>query len=197
VVTIDDRLRRLDRDGTPEGEARLLLERVRAGQIPQARLELAAHLGHTVALGALGREDRPPRDLHALLESLVPFGGVSVIHGLLLAAETVGRCLDWGQVGPPGSLGPAQDWLASPCREHAERALLHAQESFPHPTPTPAHAACVRAEEYVLEAVYVAQAGGQLEPMVMLVSTQLEETGVDLSPVMESVRESLADAALE
>jgi len=54
----DERLRELERrwkeTGSPEDEAAYLLERVRAGDLSQERLELAAYCGHQAATRALG-----------------------------------------------------------------------------------------------------------------------------------------------
>ncbi len=55
----DERLRDLERrsraGGGPEDDARLLLERVRRGELTSEALELAATIGHTGACAALGR----------------------------------------------------------------------------------------------------------------------------------------------
>lgn len=55
----DQRLRRLERDAaaspSPESEAALLRERLRAGTLSLERLELAAYCGHEAALDVVGR----------------------------------------------------------------------------------------------------------------------------------------------
>lgn len=67
----DERLRDLERrwhaGGSPQDDARLLLERLRGGQLAQDDVDLAALLGHPAACAALGRA---PGELRAVSDAL-------------------------------------------------------------------------------------------------------------------------------
>lgn len=78
----DARLREVERaascTGAVDDEARVLVERVRAGDLPRDRLDLAAHCGHEASRAALGLgETLLPWDAPTLLEwfaGLAPSG---------------------------------------------------------------------------------------------------------------------------
>lgn len=71
-MTTDERLRRLHRAtaglGTDADRARLLVERVRAGDLSTERLSLAAAFGHREACLAVGRGRAPVEDVGALAD---------------------------------------------------------------------------------------------------------------------------------
>ncbi len=94
----DERLREFERrwkeTGSVEDEAAYLLERVRAGELTQERLEMAAYCGHEAARFASGTTEPPiPKDdgldRTSRWESLLTAGGCAVI---------VRACVSAGQV---------------------------------------------------------------------------------------------------
>lgn len=93
---MDERLRALERQAEhdPDAAARLLQERVRRGLLDEARLGLAAHLGHACARRALGLAPAPadegaPTELEAWLARLAPWGRVAFVRALTAAAHAV------------------------------------------------------------------------------------------------------------
>lgn len=70
----DSQLRELERrwreTGAVEDEARYLLERVRAGDLEQEKLELAAYCGHEGARAGLGGSREQPTDVAAFLSAI-------------------------------------------------------------------------------------------------------------------------------
>lgn len=138
---MDDHLRQLERrfqeSGDPEDEARWLRERLRAGALSEARLQLAAHLGHPAAIAVLGK--RPVALTHRALEGVRKakcgiyrcerYHAVStgeLRHGRPLGWSGVLRCADLSPAGEPQHfqrsspdmdarcLRALEDWLGGP-----------------------------------------------------------------------------------
>ncbi|HZU99422.1 MAG TPA: hypothetical protein VFF73_22125 [Planctomycetota bacterium] len=118
----DDRLREAERvyqeTGSPRDEARLLTERLRAGVLPEVRLELAATLGHEAALLALARP-RTPRthSLPRVLLALERFGREVVARAALAAARRTAANSGADREGA-ACLAAVEEWLACPCERH-------------------------------------------------------------------------------
>ncbi|MCO5169852.1 MAG: hypothetical protein M9894_26240 [Planctomycetes bacterium] len=104
----DDRLRDLERRwhaaGAPEDDARLLLERVRAGALTHDELGLAARLGHPGACAALGRR---PDDLPALCAALAAQDVLRARAALALAEVALPA---WTWPRPPEEAVPGE-WV--------------------------------------------------------------------------------------
>lgn len=104
----DDRLRDLERrwraGGAPEDDARLLRERVRAGALAAADLELAARLGHPAACAALARG---PDDLPALAAALAATDDGRARTALALAGLALPA---WTWPRPPDEVVPGE-WV--------------------------------------------------------------------------------------
>lgn len=135
----DARLRQLERlfgAGDPAAGARLLLERVRQGELALERVRLAAALGDPAARAALSEPPLPPGerdDLRQLpdeadafgasdeedwLDRLAAFGKQPLVRAAVYAARPL---LDWfEQEAYPGerraraALAAAEAWLAQP-----------------------------------------------------------------------------------
>lgn len=112
----DDRLRALERrfgeTGTTEDEAAWLKERVRAGELAQDRLELAASLDHDAASVALGGVQAV--GLEALIESLADFDSFACVRACLAAAWVVIPLWSPGpRDDPRPGIEAAESWLVS------------------------------------------------------------------------------------
>jgi plasmid stability protein len=142
----DRRLRNLERrfrnSGSVEDEARLLLERARAGELEPARLALAAFLGHAGARLACGQLSAvEPEDLTLLLtadglprlhQALDSFGREASLRGLLALAELArDQLAEWPHVTdlPLGVLATAEAWLLDPVPARRD-ALAAGAEAF-------------------------------------------------------------------
>jgi hypothetical protein len=86
----DERLRQLERrfreTGTDEDGAAWLGARLRAGELSEDQLRLAAHLGHGPARMAIGAEEAPPSGW-PLLRGLQAFGWEAQVRACLAAAR--------------------------------------------------------------------------------------------------------------
>ncbi len=114
----DQRLRDLDRDAADGGlmaEARLLVERVRVGDLTEERLRLAAYLGHEPARLALGREAPAAEAGPAagLILGLKPYGPPAFIRAAVAVARLVADSPDANLVKP------LRAWLRCMCADHA------------------------------------------------------------------------------
>jgi len=127
----DARLRRLAREAPddPEVAARLLAERVRAGQATQADLRLLATLGHAAASEVLGERPLPPvRDLRARLLLLWDLGPEVGIRANVCAARFFLELWDEAREGreaddrPREAVEAAQRWLDAPEGERPDAA---------------------------------------------------------------------------
>lgn len=125
----DDYLHQLEarwrETGDPPDEARLLLERMRAGLLPRPRLELAAFLGHEAARMALPGSpgidvDRPTR----LASELWPWGKEACVASAVAASHAV-VSLDLGDRRDPRprrAIEAAAAWVHCPCDAHVAGA---------------------------------------------------------------------------
>jgi hypothetical protein len=122
-------------------EARLLLERVRAGELTEDQLRLAAQLGHEPAMACVG-EGTPPARMRSWcygLDRWSPAAGVRacVAVASLLEQRTAGlakKLMIWAPPPPiPASAYEAllavQAWILDPTDEAAELAAFEASRS--------------------------------------------------------------------
>lgn len=132
---MDERLRSLERQAEhdPEAAARLLLERVRRGDLDDARLSLAAHLEHEPARRAVGAAvPAPPpapcadvEDLGDWLGSLATFGPVVLVRAFASASRDslpAFAALAPGDARPAAALTAAEAWCDAPSLETARAA---------------------------------------------------------------------------
>lgn len=160
----DDALRRLERrfaaTGAVDDEVRLLVARLRAGELTPERLRLASFCGHLAASKALGKKEPTPRDIYDWSDAvLARWGKEARVRATLAIARAVlprweARCGD--DPAPRRALEAAECWLACPCEKHAriaDRAGEVAYESGEaHPAKTKpsimaAHTASAAARE--------------------------------------------------
>ncbi|MCO5168334.1 MAG: hypothetical protein M9894_18500 [Planctomycetes bacterium] len=224
---MDERLRGLERQAAhdPEAAPRLLLERVRRGELPEERLELAGHLGHPAARQALGLGDEvhATLDLTVFLADLAPWGGVIVVRGLCAAgAEALPRfAAQAPDDGRPGAaLAAAAAWADRPGPETAlaaraagrgaeraaqdlgQRADFHAEWAVDTPELYAGyHAAWVCAHAanaaLVLERLRpTVSTPAQVEPVVDAFVRALERTGADEAQVRAAAEAALIAWAL-
>ncbi len=121
MASLDDRLRSLQRrwneTGAAEDEAAYHLERVRAGELDERRLALAAYCGHPAAALASKGDPAPgrPELLQLRVYGLEPWGREVWTRAAVIAAEAVlphfvAEFPDVDEV--PGWIRFARDWLA-------------------------------------------------------------------------------------
>lgn len=119
-------LRHAAEAGDLESQARLLVERLRAGELTEAALRLAAALGDAGAGLALGVEAAAPTDdLRDLLEVLDAIGKAKfLVRAAAAAAERVAP--QWAAVSadptPRWALEAAWAWYRCPCPQHRAAA---------------------------------------------------------------------------
>lgn len=115
-------LRHAAEAGDLESRARLLVERLRAGELNEPALQLAAALGDAGAALALGVEAATPTDdLRELLEVLDAIGKAKfMVRAAVAAAERV--LPNWVAVSPDPTprwaLEAAWAWYRCPCPQH-------------------------------------------------------------------------------
>ena len=134
----DRRLRALEREAAasrdPEARARLLLARMRAGELERERVELAAYLGDLASLQALG--GRPAAlGIDAWVAGFERWEETTLVRAALAAARV--PLLRWQEryeelrgsewPCPQELLLKVEAWLACPCREHALAVYLGRQ----------------------------------------------------------------------
>ena len=118
----DLKIRRLERAagaGDPSAQGQLLLERVRAGELPRERVQIAAALGHAASCVALGRAPLPEiPELDDWLHELDHYGREPLIRAAVAAGQCVWPCLAGGvdELVQPflDALEAAEAWLAQP-----------------------------------------------------------------------------------
>lgn len=83
----DEALREAERafavDKSAANEARLLVERVRAGKLSEERLRVLAYCGYPAAVLLRGEEVKAPAEREAWLAGLVPFGREVCVQAIL------------------------------------------------------------------------------------------------------------------
>lgn len=134
----DQRLRGLERDashGDLHARARLLLERVRVGDLPEERLRLAAYLGDEVAtlvLGPAAPTSTLPTEIDTWARSLAPFGQETSVRAALGVANEFMAAwrARWPDDDRPRlAIRAAESWLRCPCSEHGLAAAAPAAEA--------------------------------------------------------------------
>lgn len=94
-VMTDSRFRELERSwretGSDDAEVRLLTERLRAGRVSPAQLELAAYLGHQPSRAALDLPEDDSRDPLRWVIGLVRFGNDACFRAGLAVAREIQR----------------------------------------------------------------------------------------------------------
>lgn len=145
----DQRARRLTREleleGTIQADARIVIERMRTGQIRAERAWLAGYLGHGPAALALRvvpfAVGNQVGDLDEWLRGFAPVGREAWVRAALAAT----RCArdELGRVGraPPRSLRAAFEagcaWAERPCADHLQQVTSSAERDRPdHGDPT-------------------------------------------------------------
>lgn len=133
----DERLRELERrwkeTGAVKDEAAFLLERVRAGQLPQERLELAARLGVQAANTALGRTATK-----VVLDEVPVTSAEEAVRMAVAAARVpMPYWLDKHKDTPIAAqareaIERAEKWALCPCERHSLALLDSVVSSMPH-----------------------------------------------------------------
>lgn len=157
----DERLRHLRRAAAddPAARAALLTARLRAGDLPEDRLRLAAHLGDPAALEVLGAAPPASSSIGRWVHGLAPWSAddgwpawaaEAYARAAAAAAAAVLPCLerDPEQAAAAGRAVAAMDaWLACPCDAHA-RAVVAAGTPFEHVPAGPAALFAGRARRF-------------------------------------------------
>jgi hypothetical protein len=169
----DDRLREVEREaawGDPAGRARLLVERVRAGQLEHERLRLAAWLGDRAACLATGEAGGPGaaasgsqtrrgrRD--AWTRALAAWGKEAIVRAAYVVARDELR--HWRRhyrddASLPGVLDAVAAWIGCPC-DPCARAVGRAVEAGALPEGKDNRSG--RAKWHVVQAALAARAPG-------------------------------------
>lgn len=115
----DSRLRECERrwleTGSVQDEAKLLLEKVRVGQLSPHSLALAGFLGHAASNLIVGGQVTQLEDLRVWGENLGKFGKEGCVRAAVAAAQ-------FGDARPLAGIEAAEDWIRCPCESHAEQA---------------------------------------------------------------------------
>lgn len=117
--------------GDPADEARVLLERVRVGQLPRRRLQLAAYLGHDAARLALpdsGQTNRPD-DPKRLATELWPWGKEASVAAAVSAVHLTMDEPPW-DARAQRALEAAAAWVHGPTPETAAAASSASAAAF-------------------------------------------------------------------
>ncbi len=119
-------LERRARQGDSTAEAAALVRRLRAGDLDEERLRLAALVGDPAARLALGR-DAPavPPTPAALARALRAFGAEALVRATVVAARAMAATADprfWDLSRARAAITAAEAWLACPCDAHLEAA---------------------------------------------------------------------------
>ncbi|MCO5165487.1 MAG: hypothetical protein M9894_03845 [Planctomycetes bacterium] len=142
----DQRLRELERawqgGGGVEDEAALLRERLRRGVTDEARLEVAARLGHAASAAVLGPRAPGPGHaderlrLAALDAAIGRVGQEARVRAAIALARLRARA--WGHARKSGrvdsanllrALEAAEGWARCPCADHAADASVAAERA--------------------------------------------------------------------
>jgi len=116
--------RRFRETGSVEDEAAWLLERVRAGELEQNRLDLAACLGHEASGGGAPASEDAPNHLE-MLKALRLAGTETVARAAVGAARRVLHY--WTEAyptdtRPESAIEAAENWILCQCQTHLDRA---------------------------------------------------------------------------
>lgn len=163
----DERRRRLEREaaaGDLAAASALLAERLRAGDLPEDRLRLAAHLGDPAAAQALGREPLAPptitvsRWVRGLSErregAWAPWAREAFARAAAAAARnTLGCFRDDARAAAARGVEALEAWIACPCDEHARAAAAAGSRVVLAP-PGPAGLFAARGLRFAGPAVY-------------------------------------------
>ncbi len=122
----DSNLRELERrfraSGSVEDEAAWLRERVRVGELPQERLELAACLVHGIAVLVLAEEAPIPWGLAAEALSFEGFDAPQATRiGIAATLSVEGLPPSQARSLTRNVVQAVEDWVISPSAEHASR----------------------------------------------------------------------------
>lgn len=133
---MDERLRGLERraqDGDLDAAAALLVERIRVGALPRARVALAAHLGSPAAARALGVDPAPPTaDLFEWFARMGACGAPAIVRALVAAARVVLPAFEEmarGDERPARALDAAAAWCDASSLERLKAGTTAAREA--------------------------------------------------------------------
>lgn len=120
-------LERRARQGDSTAQAAALVRRLRAGELDEERLRLAALVGDPAARLALGdAAPAKPHDVHALARALQAFGPGVVTRATITAVRAMNATVDprhgWDLSRARQAIASAEAWLACPCEPHLEAA---------------------------------------------------------------------------
>lgn len=128
---MDERLRGLERraqDGDLDAAAALLVERIRVGALPRARVALAAHLGAPAAVRALGVDPAPATaDLFDWFARMGACGAPAIVRALVAAARVVLPAFEEearGDERPARALDAAAAWCDAPSPALAQAGMV-------------------------------------------------------------------------
>ena len=136
---MDKDLREAERSGDA---VRLLRERVRAGELTQERVELAASLGHAAALELCPEVDRAiDRGEGGRVARTQWIDFLSQSQGLLSTHKWVRTIVDWvsrpavsskfgDESAPANAIAAARRWIDCPCEACAHRAEDASEEAW-------------------------------------------------------------------
>lgn len=120
-------LERRARQGDSTAEAAALVRRLRAGELDEDRLRVAALVGDPAARLALGRgAPAIPAHAHGLARALQAFGSDVVIRATISAVRAMSAIADpragWDLRRARAAIAAAEAWLACPCEAHLDAA---------------------------------------------------------------------------
>lgn len=129
---MDEELRRLQRQanaGDHDAAARLLVRRLRIGELGREGVELAAYLGHDAASRAVPELDPETEGREALVEGLARWGKEAFVRAAVAAAYAVLPRFEevlTHDDKPRKAIAQAEEWIACPCEAHRVAARLAA-----------------------------------------------------------------------
>jgi hypothetical protein len=131
-------LERLAAQGDPDAAVAAIVARLRAGEVDEARVRLAALLGDPAARKLLGPLAPPvPANARELARALGASGAETLVRATLVAARAMAATADprtWNLSRALAAMKAADDWLRCPCPEHVEAARRVAGEGDVDPS---------------------------------------------------------------